>query len=168
MPQTVWPYVVKPLLCWIDNFFENKVLLAHHPALQAMLNDQVLNFAFSQESTFLFLRHNEQPWAVTAATRCRSRSTAVVTALHGVVPAPGRGGEATNRYSTPVSSTAASVFRNLEGQLLLVHIRKKNHLDSSYLQNFSLPTEIKSVHSEWLSYLNIATVSGLLPQRLLS
>lgn len=43
----------------------------------------------------------------------------------------------------------------------------KRHLDSSYLQNLNLSTEIKRVYSELSSYLNIATVSGLFPQNLL-
>lgn len=51
---------MKPLLCWIDKFFENKVLLEYNTALKGTWRDQFSTFAFSQESQFLLLSHEEK------------------------------------------------------------------------------------------------------------
>lgn len=53
--QTALLFVVKPLLCWTDEFFETKVLLEHNRALKAAWRDWFSTFTFSQESQFLLV-----------------------------------------------------------------------------------------------------------------
>lgn len=131
---------MKPLLCWIDNFFENKVLLAHHPALQAMLNDRCLELCFfPRKQTSL----SQAQWA---AVSCHS-SNKVQEPLHSSGHSPARGGTCSwtwARSHKPVQHTSELYsgfsFQEFRGTVVLGTYQEKKSFRPQLL------TELQFTH----------------------
>lgn len=165
MLQIAWPYVVKPILCWTDIFFEKKVSLEHNTALKATWRDQFLTFAFSQESKFLLFSHKENssklsdyqqsdrinfhsaahPFASDCVfMECCKKADEQLRLREGAYMWYWRQGgwrEGINQYSRSVRSTVVLVFRSLEGRLFLVHI-----ISGKKLFRLQLLTELQFIH----------------------